>query len=156
MNPTVGTYLCYLAASLLATVWVARTLFRNGRPFLVDAFSGNESLADSVNHLLLVGFYLVNVGYVTLALQYGRRPANLQAAIEVFSTKIGLVLVVLGAMHFFNLFVFSEARRRGLGARRSNTGDRGERLAGAEARLKGALDSPSCSNNAPVDDPNRR
>lgn len=111
---TVATYAAYLAVSVLLTVWVAHTLHKNGRIFLVDAFLGNEALADSVNHLLVVGFYLINVGYVTLALKYGDKPRDLQSAVEFFSTKIGLVLLVLGAMHFFNLFVFSRMRRRAL------------------------------------------
>jgi Na+/melibiose symporter-like transporter len=110
----VWNYAAYLIASVFVTVWVARTLHKNGRIFLVDSFLGNEKLADSVNHLLVVGFYLINIGYVTLALKYGERPVTLPEAIESFSTKIGLVLLVLGAMHFFNLFVFSRMRRRAL------------------------------------------
>jgi hypothetical protein len=73
---------------------------------------GNEPLADSVNHLLVVGFYLINIGYVTLALKYGDRATDVQSGLEVLSSKVGLVLVVLGAMHFLNLFVFSRLRRR--------------------------------------------
>jgi len=111
---TVWAYFVYVAASVALTVWVARTLHRNGRVFLVDAFHGNESLADSINHLLVVGFYLVNIGYVALALKYGAKPTDVQTAIEFLSTKIGLVLLVLGGMHFFNMLVFSRLRRRGL------------------------------------------
>ena len=110
----VGAYLAYLVISIALTVWVARTLVKNGRIFLVDSFLGNESLADSVNHLLAVGFYLVNIGYVALALKYGEKPMDLAQSIEALSTKVGLVLLVLGAMHFFNLYVFSRLRRRAL------------------------------------------
>src|SRR6516225_8352744 len=115
-NPTLTlwTYLLYLAISIALTIWVARTLVKNGRVFLVDSFLGNESLADSVNHLLAVGFYLVNIGYVALALKYGEKPLDLAQTIEALSTKVGLVLLVLGAMHFFNLYVFSRLRRRAL------------------------------------------
>ena len=111
---TVYCYIIYLVASTLMTMWVARTLARNGRVFLVDAFRGNEQLADSVNHLLVVGFYLINIGYVTLALKYGVKPHDLAEAFEFSSHKIGLVLVILGAMHFFNLYVLSTMRRRAL------------------------------------------
>jgi len=106
------TYLIYLVLSIGMTIWVARTLHTNGRIFLVDSFDGNESLADSVNHMLVVGFYLINIGYVSLALKYGTKPETLQQAIEFLSTKVGLVLVVLGAMHFFNMYVISKMRRR--------------------------------------------
>ena len=109
---TVWGYGVYLAISVAVTIWVARTLHKNGRVFLVEAFHGNTSLADSVNHLLVVGFYLINIGYVTLALDAGKKPQNLQMTVEFISTKIGLVLLVLGFMHFMNVIVFSRMRRR--------------------------------------------
>jgi len=112
MNPTTWTYVLYLPISVALTVWVARTLHRNGRVFLIDRFHGNTELADSVNHLLVVGFYLINIGYITLALRYGHKPDSLQGAIEFLSTKVGLVLLVLGAMHFGNLYVFNRIRHR--------------------------------------------
>ncbi len=108
----VWTYVGYLVLSVGLTIWVARTLSKNGRVFLVDSFGGNAELADSVNHLLVVGFYLINIGYVTLALKYGVRPTDVATSIETLSTKVGLVLLVLGVMHFFNLFLFTKVRRR--------------------------------------------
>jgi hypothetical protein len=114
---TIWTYVAYLSLSLGFTVWVARTLFKNGRVFLVDAFLGNEKLADSVNHLLVVGFYLINIGYVSLALKYGNKPRDLQQVFELLSTKIGLVLLILGSMHFLNLLVFAKMRKRTVDAK---------------------------------------
>ncbi|WP_406696429.1 hypothetical protein V5E97_36100 [Singulisphaera sp. Ch08] len=110
----VYSYVAYLTISIGLTIWVARTLVKNGRVFLIDAFLENERLADSVNHLLVVGFYLVNFGYVSLALKYGDRPVDLAGAIETLSTKVGVVLLVLGGMHFFNLYLFSRLRRRSM------------------------------------------
>jgi len=114
MNYVVVTYTLYLLISVALTVWVARTLHKNGRLFLVDAFHGNEGLADSINHLLVVGFYLINIGYVSLALKYGDKAADLQGLFEALSTKVGAVLLILGGMHFFNLYVFSKMRKRAL------------------------------------------
>lgn len=94
------------------TVWVARTLFKNGKIFLVDIFHGNKELADSVNNLLLVGFYLVNIGYAVYTLQVTAPIANLQQVIEKLSIKIGLIILILGAMHFVNLYIFFTLRRR--------------------------------------------
>ncbi len=114
MNPTVTAYLIYLPAAVALTVWVARTLHRNGRVFLVQAFRGREDMADSVNHLLVVGFYLVNLGFIATALRYGEKPHDVQEMIEFLSTKLGVVMVVLGGMHFFNMFNFDKMRRKGL------------------------------------------
>lgn len=112
----VGCYIAYLLISLTVTVWVARTLHQNGRPFLVDAFHGDERLGDSVNHLLVVGFYLINLGYITFTLRTYEQVTTMQRAMEVVSDKIGVVLIVLGLMHFFNIFLFNRARKM---ARRS-------------------------------------
>jgi hypothetical protein len=112
MDTNVVTYLVYLVISIGLTVWVATTLQRNGRPFLIDAFHQNEDLADSVNHLLVVGFYLINLGYVSLALKTTQALDTGGEAIEALSRKVGLVLLVLGAMHFFNLYVFNKLRTR--------------------------------------------
>ena len=114
MNYTAYYHLIYLVISISVTIWVARTLHKNGRIFLVDAFHGNERLADSVNHLLVVGFYLVNIGFVTLAVKYGSRPDDIAGLLEAVCSKEGVVLLVLGVMHFFNIYVFNRMRRRAL------------------------------------------
>ena len=101
------TYALYIIASMAITVWVARILHRRGRSFLVRCFHGNQHLADSVNALLVVGFYLVNFAYVTLALKYGTKPNDLNQSIEFLATKVGLVLMLLSTMHYVNLFIFS-------------------------------------------------
>jgi len=113
MNPILFTYALYLLLSVGLTIWVATTLHRNGRRFLVETFGGREDLADSVNHLLVVGFYLINLGFVALALKSGLYPTNPAEVFELLSTKVGGVLLLLGAMHFGNLFVFSRFYRRG-------------------------------------------
>ncbi len=109
-DTTLFAYLAYVTISVGLTVWVGRTLHKNGRAFLVDVFHERGDLADSVNHLLVVGFYLVNFGYMSLALKLATRVGNATEAVEALSYKVGLVLVVLGGMHFFNLFVFSRIR----------------------------------------------
>lgn len=110
----VTAYLLYLAISTVLTIWVARTLSKNGLVFLVDSFLGNRELASSVNHLLVVGFYLINLGYVLLALYAPVKPGTVEGVIELLSSKLGVVMLVLGAMHFLNLIIFSKMRRRAM------------------------------------------
>ena len=108
----VVTYLVYLMISVLLTVWVARTLHKRGAIFLVDAFHGNGELAASVNDLLVVGFYLINIGFVALTMKTNAKITDSRAALELLSDKMGLVLLILGGMHFFNLAVFSSIRKQ--------------------------------------------
>ena len=113
MNYPIVTYSLYLALSIPLTIWVARTLSKNGRVFLVDCFRQNADLADSVNHLLVVGFYLLNLGFIAAFLRLSVQVESAQQVFEVLSSKMGAVLVTLGFMHFFNLFVFALLRRAG-------------------------------------------
>lgn len=109
--PVIASYFSYLAISIALTIWVARTLHNGGRVFLIDAFKGNEELADSVNRLLVVGFYLINIGYIALALKTSAPLSTLRDAMELESTKLGIVLLILGGMHFFNILVLAKMRK---------------------------------------------
>lgn len=104
-------YLLYLSISVLVTVLVGHTLHHHGRLFLIDVFCGNERLADAVNHLLLVGFYLTNIAFVLFQLQSRLNVADWLSGITLLSTKVGIVLTTLGMMHFFNILVLLCVRR---------------------------------------------
>ncbi|APU41809.1 hypothetical protein ACFCYM_12135 [Streptomyces sp. NPDC056254] len=118
MDLTVVTYVIYLLISIGLTVWVARTLSRNGRVFIGDVLQGNEKLADAVNQLLVVGFYLVNIGFVALYLRSTDEITTARALFEALSVKLGVVLLVLGVMHLGNVWALNRMRRRGIAERR--------------------------------------
>jgi hypothetical protein len=120
MNYFIVTYAVYLLVSIALTIWVARVLFNNGRIFLVDIFHGNTPLADSVNKLLVVGFYLINIGYVSLALKESGALNDARVVIEVLSYKLGTIILILGGMHFLNLIVFFKLRNKAQVAKRFN------------------------------------
>jgi hypothetical protein len=106
------TYLIYLLISVGLTVGVGWALARSGRTFLLDVFGGNDGLADAVNRLLVVGFYLLNLGFVTLTMRTSGNIADARQGLQLLSVKIGEVLLVLGLLHFANLAVFARIRNR--------------------------------------------
>jgi hypothetical protein len=106
------SYGLYLLIAIGFTVWVARSLSGNGIVFLIECFGHDEVLARSTNHLLVVGFYLMNLGFIFLALQFGEPPATVPDAIVFLSSKVGLAVVVLGAMHFFNMHAIATFGRK--------------------------------------------
>ena len=120
MDPDTLTFLeygTYFVVSLAVTIWVGRTLFRSGRPFLVEAFHGSDAMADSVNNLLIIGFYLVNVGFMLLFLSSKDHPRSGIDVVEHLSKSVGVVVVVLGVMHFINLVVLNALRTSAQAAR---------------------------------------
>ena len=107
----VPVYGIYLAVSIGLVVWLARTLFHNGAVFLEDVFDDNPRLAQAVNHLLVVGFYMANLGYAALLLQ-SNAAADGVTAVELLVRKLGVLLVSLAVLHFANMYVFYRIRRR--------------------------------------------
>jgi hypothetical protein len=105
-------YALYLLISIAITIWVAHTLSSNGEVFLVQCFGHNREIARSTNHLLVVGFYLVNISFITLTLSLGAEPKTMPEAIRFLSGKVGLAVLVLGGMHFFNMHAIAHFGRK--------------------------------------------
>ncbi len=107
----VVTYVIYLLLGVALTMWVGRTLSRNGRVFLEDVFCGDRRLAEAVNHLLVAGFYLINFGFVVWYLRPSTNVHDARQVFDALSVKVGVVLVVLGGIHLGNLWLFAHLRR---------------------------------------------
>jgi hypothetical protein len=107
----IPVYLTYATVSIGLIVWLARTLFAHGAVFLEGVFEDNPPMAEAVNRLLVIGFYMLNLGYAALLL---RTNAALDAvsAVEVLVNKLGILLVSLALLHFTNLWVFNRIRRQ--------------------------------------------
>lgn len=112
-NHLVFVYGVYTLTSVGLTVWLSRMLFKSGGVFLEDVFDDNPRLAGAVNRLLVVGFYLLNLGYALLSLRIGASELTFVEAIEHLSMKLGALMLTLGAVHFGNLYLFHRIRRRG-------------------------------------------
>lgn len=104
-------HVIYLLASAGFTFFVGRSLYVNGRPFLIECWK-SEKIADAINILLLVGFYLLNFAFVFLALRFGETSETLVGSLETLSGRIGIVALLMGGMHFNNLLWCELLRRR--------------------------------------------
>lgn len=111
MTTLIWVYAAYLIVCLCVTVWVGRTLQRNAPVFLKYGTENGKEFADSLVHLLTVGFYLINVGAISLALKYGDPVNDLTGAVELLSTKVGMILLVLGLVHSAILAKLTVIRR---------------------------------------------
>src|SRR5687767_15995087 len=110
-NYLTSVYAVYAVVSVGLTIWLARTLFRNGAVFLNDVFADKPKLAEAVNRLLVVGFYLFNLGYACLLLKADPAP-TVVGAIETLAYKLGALFLSLGVMHFLNMYLFHRIRSR--------------------------------------------
>ena len=104
-----AVYGLYLVISIALTVWVARVLSSTGETFLVQCFGHDADLARSTNRLLVIGFYLVNLGFIGLRL--GNWTPGESHLISEVGTRVGVTLLVLGGMHFFNMLMIARMGR---------------------------------------------
>ncbi len=102
-------YGLYLAISIGMTIWVARALSSNGEIFLIRCFGQDLDLAASTNRLLVIGFYLVNLGFISFRLK-GWHVDTVDLIPDVGS-RVGISLLVLGFMHFFNMALIARFGR---------------------------------------------
>jgi hypothetical protein len=108
----VVTYVAYLAISVTLTVFVGSALSRSGRVFLRDVFGDQTGPADAASRLIVVGFYLLTLGFITLTMRMSGEIGSVRQAIQVLSVKIGEVLLVLGALYLANIGFLARLRRR--------------------------------------------
>ena len=111
MTTMAWTYAIYLTICTSITVWVARTLGNHAPAFLDDSNHERSELTNAVTRLLIVGFYLVNLGVISLALKYGDPAQDITSAMELLSTKVGAILISLGLVHFIVLAKLGAMRR---------------------------------------------
>lgn len=104
-------YFIYLPIALGLTYYVAKTLFRNSRVFMLDIFKGREEIALSTNKLFEVGFYLLNLGFALLILTISVVVPDYQTMVEILSVKVGGFSIYLGVMLFLNLYMFFRGRK---------------------------------------------
>jgi hypothetical protein len=108
----VVTYLAYLLISAGLTVLVGHVLARSGRLFLLDALGGSDSAAKGISSLIVVTFYLISMGFVALTLRTSGDSLTARQAIQLLATKIGEVLLVLGALYLAGIVALTRLRRR--------------------------------------------
>lgn len=105
-------YSIYLPVALLLTYYVSKTLFKNGKIFMLDIFKGREEIAEATNKLFETGFYLLNIGFALMILELQLSRDSYQELIENLSYKIGGFSIYLGVMLFFNLYFFFRGKRK--------------------------------------------
>ena len=105
-------YSIYLPLALLLTYYVSKTLFRNGKIFMLDIFKGREEIAEATNKLFETGFYLLNVGFALMILEIQLYQNSYQELVEKLSYKIGGFSIYLGLMLFLNLYFFFRGKRK--------------------------------------------
>lgn len=97
-------YIAFGVIIYFTTIHLGLVFHRNGRHYMLQLFQSEAHLVDGINNLLLVGYYLLNLGYASLSIVYWPDIHSMAELIECVAYRSGLIIVALGFMHFFNMF----------------------------------------------------
>ena len=99
------TYIIYCLVILLVIGWAGFRLHEAGKPFVREAFEGDIPRADLTNDLLLLGYYLVNIGYSLLRIRQLGEVNSQSSVVAALSDQIGRLVLILAVLHYINICV---------------------------------------------------
>jgi hypothetical protein len=102
----IAGFIIYILITGYITIYVGQVLYKNGRHFILKMLV-DEGMTDAVNRILLTGYYLINLGYVSIMLTLRPPVGSLAELIASLSVSIGRILLTLGFMHYFNILAIT-------------------------------------------------
>lgn len=105
------TYSIYLTVGAIVILLVGKNLHTNGYYLILNLFD-NELFTKTINNLLLVGYYLVNIGYLAITIINFDKLDTLEMVLVALTDKIGIILFILGILHFNNILILSLLSRK--------------------------------------------
>ncbi|WP_298760331.1 hypothetical protein [uncultured Psychroserpens sp.] len=103
MNYNILTYCIYLPIIAVIMVKVGWMFYTHGEVFLLYLFQQNTSLVKSINNLLLIGYYLVNLGYAVITLAYWETITSVPLMLNTLSEHLGIIIIGLALLHYNNV-----------------------------------------------------
>lgn len=105
MNYNVCAYIVFLTLMIFIIVYVGRYFYSNGRVFIISLFNGNVALADQLNKLLLIAYYLFNIGYSFKTLRQWQKISSIETMVSNLASNIGILILILAITHYFNMLI---------------------------------------------------
>ncbi|MCB4807701.1 hypothetical protein LG651_05520 [Tamlana sp. 62-3] len=103
MNYNILAYSIFLPTISVVTIKTGWVFYKNGAVFLFKILQ-NTTFAKQVNNLLLIGYYLVNIGYTIFSISLWQNVSNGVELLNSLTKNIGLILLILATLHFNNIF----------------------------------------------------
>ena len=105
MNYNISVYIVFIALVSFIIIYVGRYFYTNGRVFIVSLLHDNVPLADNINRLLLVGYYLVNIGYAFIKLKQWTKIDAVATWFSSLATNMATLILILALLHYMNMLI---------------------------------------------------
>ncbi len=104
MNFNLLTYSIYLLITALIIIKVGFICYKNGNIFVTNLIPNDKEFCTRINKMLLVGYYLINIGYVVISLSDWKKINSFLQMVESISKHTAIIISILALLHYFNLF----------------------------------------------------
>ena len=111
MNYNVLAYIIYLILTIFIIVFVGRLFYRNGRIFILVLLKDDAIMTDYVNNILLIAYYLFNIGYAFFKLRYWTKISNTEMLIASITSNMGVLIFILAFTHYMNMLLIAYLSR---------------------------------------------
>ena len=105
MNYNVFAYIVYLIMTIFMIVFVGRLFYRNGRVFILSLMKDDSATTDHLNNILLVAYYLFNIGYAFMKLRFWQKVGNLEILISSIANNMSVLIFILATTHYMNMLL---------------------------------------------------
>ena len=105
MNYNVPAYIIYLIMTVLVIVFVGKLFYKNGRVFILDLMKDDAAATDQLNNILLVAYYLFNIGYAFVKLHFWQKIENLEMLVSSISNNMSVLIFILASTHYMNMML---------------------------------------------------
>jgi hypothetical protein len=105
MNYNILSYLIYGCITIYIIYWVGKLFHRNGRIYILRLFHQNEAVTDTTNNILLIAYYLFNIGYAVAQFSFWEKVSDVETMIATISAKTGVLVTILAVTHYCNLYL---------------------------------------------------
>ena len=107
MNLNIIAYLIYFSITGIIIVKVGRICYNNGNIFVSQLIPNHEDLCHKINQLLLVGYYLLNIGYCAITIISWEQIESITQLIEVITSKSAFIIIAIAVMHYINIILLT-------------------------------------------------
>jgi hypothetical protein len=108
MNLNILGYFIYLSITIFIILKVGKICYKNGNIYVAELIPNHADLCQKINQVLLLGYYLLNIGYCAMTLISRQKIISSAQLIETIGTKTAIIVFIISVLHYLNIIILTK------------------------------------------------
>lgn len=108
MNLNIFAYIIYLSLTAIIIIKVGKICYNNGTVYVAELIQNHKDLCQKINKILLLGYYLLNLGYCAMTLISWNKIQTWTQLIEILASKTAIIICIIAAIHYINIIILTK------------------------------------------------